>query len=195
MIRQSPLQPPCLISKSAVQHTVARMADQLVDRGLALGASELVFVPILTGAWYLAADLTRFAERTLPTCMEPIRVKSYSGRTAGELEILLCPLADDIRGRHVVLLDDIFDTGATLQTVVHLLEKLRPASLTTAVLLERSGKRRESIDVRPDVVGAQIADEFVVGYGLDYKGRFRGLSYIGHLTDRHIAMLDRSQPR
>jgi hypoxanthine phosphoribosyltransferase len=90
----------------------------------------------------------------------------------------------EIRGRQVLLVDDIFDTGLTLDRIVHRMRAWQPASLRTAVLLRKQG--RQQVDWNPDFVGFEIPDRFVVGYGLDYRHQYRNLPYVAVLEDQDL---------
>jgi hypoxanthine phosphoribosyltransferase len=150
-----------------------------VDRlAAAIGAShvgqEICMVAVLEGALVFAADLLR--RLPLRTRLATIRASSYRGaaRHAGDLHAEPLPL--DIRGRRVVLVDDILDTGRTLDRIRRRLLESEPATLEVCVLLDKPARR--IIDVPVDWVGLTIDDRFVVGYGLDYDGRYRNLSCI-----------------
>lgn len=148
------------------------VADHAADQGEDV---EITLVPILTGGMVFCADLMRH----MPVRMRIglMTVSSYPGkslRTQGSS--LLGAQIGDIRGRHVLLLDDILDSGGTLKLVVPLLKEMGPASVKVAVLLRKD--RPEAKDVIADYVGFEIPDEFVVGYGLDYNDYYRNLPEI-----------------
>lgn len=145
---------------------------------------ELTVVAILQGGLILMADLLRRVQ--LPLRIETISVASYHGGTesSGRVEFLQNRLPD-INGRHVLLLDDILDSGRTLHAIrERLASACTPASVRICVLL-RKRKQRACV-VQADYVGFDIDDEFVVGYGLDYDGRYRNLPYIGVLKPEAI---------
>jgi len=141
---------------------------------------ELTVLAILNGSLIFMADLLR--RIPLPLQLDCLRVKSYYGGTASsgrvQFDRAALPL---VQARHVLLLDDILDSGNTLAAIV---ETIRleggPLSLKSCVLLRKSKKRSLSIDA--DYVGFEIEDEFVVGYGLDYQERYRNLPLIGVLN-------------
>src|SRR6185295_19202268 len=115
----------------------------------------------------------------MPLRVGVVQASSYRGGTSrGELAIN-AEMMPDICGRDVLLVDDIFDTGHTLEEVVRLMKELRPTSIRTAVLLLKVG--RQEVAAQPDYVAFRIPDEFVVGYGLDYQDEYRNLSYIASL--------------
>jgi hypoxanthine phosphoribosyltransferase len=136
-----------------------------------------MFLGVMNGALFFLADLLRAVD--LDTEISCVRLASYAGtQSTGKLRGLdtLEALADSFRGRHVLIVDDIFDTGRTLSALLGRLKKLGATEVKICVLLEK--RRRHETDVNPDWVGFKIADQFVVGYGLDYEGRYRGLKQI-----------------
>jgi hypoxanthine phosphoribosyltransferase len=147
---------------------------------------ELTVIAILNGSVILMADLLR--RLPLPLKLDCLSVASYHGgsKTTGELVFrqLWMP---DIAGRHVLLLDDILDSGVTLATIREKIASIEPGpqSVSICVLLEKTKTRLRHVDA--DYVGFQIGDEFVVGYGLDYMERYRNLPCIGVLRKDLIA--------
>ena len=145
---------------------------------------ELTVVAILHGGLIFMADLLRRVQ--LPLRIETISVASYHGgnESSGTVTFLQNRLPD-LKGRHVLLLDDILDSGRTLYAIrERLAAECDPASLRICVLLKKR-KQRECV-VEADYTGFDIDDEFVVGYGLDYDGRYRNLPYIGVLKPEAI---------
>ena len=135
-------------------------------------ADRVVLVPILPGAMVFAADLIR--EMPLRLSMRMVAVSSYPGQTtASKGAALKGALPDDLAGRHVVLIDDILDSGQTLRMVRELVDQQSPSSVRTCVLLKKDVPR--TLDVPCEQFGFSIPDEFVVGYGLDYDGYYRNL--------------------
>lgn len=139
----------------------------------------ILVIVLLKGALVFAADLLRRLPRMLE--IECLNVASYHGGTesCGVVSFLDHRLPD-VRGRRVLLLDDILDTGRTLRAVVDRLHEDGAAEVKTGVLLAKDKAR--AAEVRADYVGFVIEDEFVVGYGLDYRGRYRNLPYVGVLS-------------
>ena len=146
---------------------------------------ELTVVAILQGGLILMADLLRRVQ--LPLRIETISVASYHGGTESSGTVtFLQNRMPDLNGRHVLLLDDILDSGRTLHAIREkLATECSPASVRICVLL-RKRKQRACV-VEADYTGFDIDDEFVVGYGLDYNGRYRNLPYIGVLKPEAIA--------
>jgi hypoxanthine phosphoribosyltransferase len=138
---------------------------------------ELVIVALLTGTVMFLSDLIR--NLSLPLRLDFIGVSSYrSGTKSGEL-VFTKKLRLDVRGRDVLLLDDILDTGRTMVRVLAEIQALQPRRIKTCVLLNKAARRIENIQA--DYVGFEIPDYFVVGYGLDFAERYRNLPFVGVL--------------
>lgn len=138
---------------------------------------EMVVVSLLSGTVMFLADLIRHL--SIPMRLDFIGVSSYgSGTTSGEL-VFTKELRIDVRGRDVLLVDDILDTGRTMKRVLAKLRPLKPRRIKTCVLLDKPARRVEK--VRADYVGFSIPDLFVIGYGLDYAERYRNLPFVGVL--------------
>ncbi len=158
-----------LIAKEQIASKISEIAIE-IDCDYADG--DLVIVMVLKGAICFAADLIRAI--SISCDLQTIQCSSYGagGTKRGELQIFGLE-ALDITGRDVLLIDDIFDSGETLIALQEALWKKKPQSLKTLVLLSR--KKPQRTDIRPDRSGFSIGSEFIVGYGLDYKERYRGL--------------------
>lgn len=159
-----------LISQERIAERVGELARQITADHTLHG--EVTIVPILTGAMIFCADLIR----QIPIAMQIglLTVSSYPGRslrTQGSQ--VLGQQLGDVKGRHLLLVDDILDSGGTLRTVTALLAELGPASVRTCVLLRKDLPTAQA--VKADYVGFEIPDEFVVGYGLDYDNYYRNL--------------------
>jgi hypoxanthine phosphoribosyltransferase len=138
---------------------------------------EMVVVSLLSGTVMFLADLIRHLN--LPLRLDFMGVSSYgSGTESGEL-VFTKELRLDVRGRDVLLVDDILDTGKTMSRVLPKIRALKPRQIKTCVLLDKPARRRE--DVIADYVGFAIPDFFVVGYGLDFAERYRNLPFVGVL--------------
>lgn len=138
---------------------------------------ELVVVALLNGTVLFLADLIR--QLSLPLRLDFIGVSSYgAGTESGEL-VFTKELRLDVRGRDVLLVDDILDTGRTLSRVIPKLRALKPRRIKVCVLLDKPARRVEK--VAADYVGFEIPDVFVVGYGLDYAEKYRNLPFVGIL--------------
>ena len=165
-----------LISEEAVRARVAELGEQLTRdyRG-----KDLAVLGVLKGSFLFMADLVR--EIDLPLSVEFLGVSSYAGgsESSGEVKVTL-DLNNPIAGRHVLVAEDIVDTGLTLDYVLRMLENRKPASLKLCCLLDKPERRQ--ITINPDYVGFTIPNEFVVGYGLDLAERYRNLPYIAVYT-------------
>lgn len=170
-----------LIREQEIHDGIARLARQLRDR---YGNSPLTIVAIMTGSLVMLADLIRRLE--MPIRISLIAVSSYRGQmTPGEIEIDDSRMLD-IRGRDVLLIDDIFDTGKTLVEVTARLSKLDPKSIRTAVFLRKQGTSQ--VGQSPDYSVFDIPNAFVVGYGLDYQDHYRNLPYVGVLEEEDLKL-------
>jgi hypoxanthine phosphoribosyltransferase len=162
-----------LVTRAQIATRIEELARQITaDHTNARGETEITLVPILTGAIVLAADLMRH----MPVRMKIglMTVSSYPGKSLQtQGSTLLGSQLGDIRGRHILLLDDILDSGGTLRLVVPMLRELNPASVKTCVLLRKD--REIARNTHVDYVGFEIPDEFVVGYGLDFGDYYRNL--------------------
>jgi hypoxanthine phosphoribosyltransferase len=141
-------------------------------------AGQVHVVGVLKGAFMFMADLVRAIE--LPVTLDFIAVSSYAKATTSSGEVrLLKDLDAAIEGKHVIVVEDIVDTGLTLHYLQDILAARGPKSVRTACLLSKPSRRK--IDVRVEYIGFTIEDHFVVGYGLDYAGQYRNLPHIGIL--------------
>lgn len=166
--------PPVLISEEAIEKRVAELAEQIsADYE---GKGNIVLVGVLKGSFIFLADLAR--RLTIPRTIEFIAVSSYGRRSvsSGAVRLLM-----DVRGpivdRHVLIVEDIVDTGHTLKYLIGILKSHRPASIRTCTLLHKA--ESAEVEVEIDYVGFGIGNEWVVGYGLDYAEQDRTLPYIG----------------
>jgi len=162
-----------LVTEEQIHQSVAQLAAEINRRE---EGRPLTVIAIMTGAIVLLADLIR--QLDMPLRVGVVQTRSYQGTRQGPLSIN-SDMMLDIVGRDVLLVDDIFDTGVTLFEVVSLLDEMRPKSIRSAVLLLKKGKQQ--VVMRPDYVGFEIPDEFVVGYGLDYNDAYRNLPYLAAL--------------
>jgi hypoxanthine phosphoribosyltransferase len=163
-----------------------RIQQRVTDLARAIAADyrgqpAVTIVGVLTGSLIFLADLVRHLD--FPLRIGLIQASSYLGATTTPSSLRIAPdLAPDLRNRHVLLLDDILDTGRTLHHVVGHIRELGPASLRVAVLLRKQG--RQIVPFEPEYCGFVIPDVFVVGYGLDYDDEYRHLPYIAVLPER-----------
>ena len=150
---------------------VAELAKEITARH---EAQEVLFIGVLNGSFMFASDLLK--NISFPCNISFIRVASYEGtKSSGQVNEVL-GLKEKIEGRHVIILEDIVDTGLTIKHLVEDLISRRPASLHIATLLLK--KECLQTDIRPEYVGFEVPDKFLVGYGLDYDGYGRNLRHI-----------------
>jgi hypoxanthine phosphoribosyltransferase len=164
-----------LISETELYRRIQALGNAITDdyRG-----KDLVFVPILQGALMFSADLARSVD--LPLAIDCMALSSYGDRqvTSGRVRILK-DLSASIADKHVLIIEDIIDTGLTLQSLWHELMARHPADLHVCTLLNKRARRQVELPIR--YTGFEIPDVFVVGYGLDYQQRYRNLPFIGTL--------------
>lgn len=165
-----------LISSADIQQKIREMGKQIRKD---LPGEHLILVGVLKGAVLFLADLARQIPGEVT--FDFIAVSSYGKDTRSSGQVKLNKdLDSSIEGKVVIVVEDILDTGLTLQYLLRVLQQRKPKSLKVAVLLDK--KERRVADVRADYVGFVIPDEFVVGYGLDYAERYRNLPDVGILT-------------
>lgn len=164
-----------LLSAEEIRARVAAMAHEISED---YSGQRLTVVVLMDGALFFVADLLR--QMDLPMRLVTLGASSYHGGTQSSGQVRLqWPAGVSFQGEHVLLLDDILDTGLTLATLHERLRAESPASLRTGVLLSKKRPRTSAWAI--DYCGFEIEDEFVVGYGMDYQGRFRNLPCIGIL--------------
>jgi hypoxanthine phosphoribosyltransferase len=168
--------PPVLLSEAAIAARVNELGHHIsADYG---DVDELLLVGVLRGAFIFLADLSR--KLTVPCAVDFIALSRYEhGDTPAEDVRLIMDVRVPIAGRHVLLVEDIVDSGVTLSYLVRLFEARAPASLRICTLTRKPDRLKVSL--RLDYVGFDIPDRWVVGYGLDYDNRFRTLPYIGQM--------------
>ena len=163
-----------LISEAEIEAAVARIARQITDD---YRDKDPIFVGVLKGCFIFMADLMRHVE--VPCAMDFMAVSSYSGTSSTGAVKINKDLGQDIEGRHVIIVEDILDSGVTLSYLKHYLMGRNPASIRIATLLDKPSRRKA--EVFADYSCFEVPDAFVVGYGLDYNERYRNLTYIGVL--------------
>ena len=167
-----------LISESELLSRVTILASEIANR--LPSDKPIVVLPLLSGAFLFAADLVRHWQFEFE--LDFIGLSSYRTSTrSGPIEWTHRVKAD-IENKHVVLIDDILDTGQTLVEATKELRKFKPATIHTCVLLEKELKTPRSLSCHADFVGFKIPDYFVVGYGLDFALKFRQLPFVGVLS-------------
>lgn len=165
-----------LLTEEQIQAKVQELG-QILSREYA--DKDPIFVGVLKGVVVFYADMVR--RITVPCQFDFMWISSYRGTESTGSMVVKRDVSTDIKGRHVVILEDIYDTGNSLNfTYNHLLAK-EPASLKICTLLDKPERRNPAVTLKPDYVGFTIPNEFVVGYGLDYNEHYRNLPYVGVL--------------
>ena len=166
------------------QSILARLDEMAAEITRDYRERELTVIAVLNGSLIFMADLLR--RIPLPLKLDCLSVASYHGGTKSTGEVVFKQvLLPDVKGRHILILDDILDSGLTLNAIRRRLEELNPLSVRVCVLLEKQIPRAAAVDA--DYIGFRIGNEFVVGYGLDYMERYRNLPCIGVLRKELIA--------
>ena len=163
-----------LIGEWQIAHRVEELAQRIMTD---FKDKDLVVVSLLNGTIMFLADLVR--QINMPMHLDFIGVSSYGTGTPSRELVYTKDLRLDVKGRDVLLVDDILDTGRTMNDVTGRLRKIGPRTIKTCVLLDKPDRRAE--EVQADYVGFEVPDFFVVGYGLDYAERYRNLPFIGVL--------------
>jgi len=165
-----------LIDEETLQAKVRELAEQLSEE---YAGKDPVFVGVLKGVVMFFGDVVK--RITIPCQIDFMWISSYKGTESTGGMTVNRDVSCDLKGRHVVILEDIYDTGNSLDfTYKHILSK-EPASLKICTLLDKPERRNPNITLKPDYVGFTISNEFVVGYGLDYDEHYRNLPYVGVL--------------
>ena len=164
-----------LLTKEQIAKRVEEMGKQITAD---YKGKDLIVVVLLKGAAWFATDLTRTID--LPLRVDFMVASSYGNGTSttGNVKVKL-DVSENIAGKHVLLIDDIIDSGVTFAAISDMLRQNKPASLKTVALCDKAERRINGMEA--DYVGFKIPDEFVVGFGLDYAGDYRNLPYIGVL--------------
>jgi hypoxanthine phosphoribosyltransferase len=169
-----------LISEDSIQKRVKQINKALIKE---YNDKDLLIIPLLSGTVLFFADLLRGLPLHLR--IDYIGVSSYYSGTESRNLTFTKDLKLEINGAHVLIVDDILDSGKTLSAVVNKIQKLNPASIKTCVLLDK--KERRVVNIEADYVGFEVPNLFVIGYGLDFDERYRNLPYIGVLKSNVYA--------
>src|SRR5881392_2520027 len=170
-----------LFDEPAINRRLDELADQISND---YRDRELTVIAVLNGSLMFMADLLR--RIPLPLKLDCLSVASYHGKAETSGEVMFKQIAlPDVMDRHILILDDILDSGHTLAAIREKLETAKPRSVRICVLLSKRKRRDRHVDA--DYLGFEIEDEFVVGYGLDFMEKYRNLPYIGVLRKDLIA--------
>jgi hypoxanthine phosphoribosyltransferase len=172
-------QPKVLIPEVRLQSRIAELAAEINHD---FHGREITAICILKGSFIFFSDLIRRLD--VPLTCEFLGVSSYGARmvSSGEVKVTL-DVNEPLENRHVIVVEDIVDTGLTLGYIMNALRARKPASLKSVSLLMKPECLKTEIDV--DYLGFKIGKEFVVGYGIDFAGKWRGLPYVGYVEHEH----------
>ena len=165
-----------LLSEEQIQAKVTELANRLTEE---YADKDPIFVGVLKGVVIFFADMVR--KMNYPCEIDFMCISSYGGTDSTGNITVKKDISADIKGRHVVILEDIYDTGNSLTFVRDYLLTKEPASLKICTLLDKPERRKPGVTLQPEYVGFTIPNEFVVGYGLDFNEHYRNLPYIGVL--------------
>lgn len=165
-----------LLSEQQIQARIQELGEILTKE---YADKNPVIVGVLKGVVVFYADMIRHIQ--VPCQMDFMWLSSYAGTDSTGKMLVRQDVTADIEGRHVLILEDIFDTGNSLEFTVNHLKKQNPASIKICTLLDKPERRRAGVTVQADYVGFTIPNAFVVGYGLDYNEKYRNLPYVGIL--------------
>ena len=165
-----------LLSEEQIQNRIKELGEILTKE---YADKNPIIVGVLKGVVIFYADMIR--EIKVPCQMDFMCVSSYQGTNSTGRTMISKDLSCDIHGRHVLILEDIFDTGNSLEFICNHLRNKEPASLKICTLLDKPERRKPGVKVQCDWIGYTIPNEFVVGYGLDYNEHYRNLPYVGIL--------------
>ena len=165
-----------LLTEEQIQNKVKELGEILTAE---YADKNPIIVGVLKGVVLFYADMIR--EIKVPCQMDFMWISSYSGTHSTGNMMVRQDLSSDIKGRHVLILEDIFDTGNSLDFTVRTLLEREPASLKICTLLDKPERRNPKVTLKADYTGFTIPNEFVVGYGLDYDEKYRNLPYVGIL--------------
>ncbi len=165
-----------LLTEEQIKARIRELGKQLSEE---YAGKDPVVIGVLKGVVVFYSDMLRHL--TVPCQCDFMWISSYAGTNSTGSMVVKRDVSEDIKGRHVLILEDIFDTGSSLDfTYRHLLSK-EPASIKICTLLDKPSRRKPGITLQADYVGFEVPDAFVVGYGLDYNEHYRNLPYVGVL--------------
>lgn len=166
-----------LITSDDIQSRICELSEQI---SLDFKNKSVTLICVLKGSIFFAVDLAKKLDLIFD--MEFIEISSYgNGRQSSGDIIVTKDLKNPLPNKHFIIVEDIIDTGCSLNFLINHLKKFNPLSISTCVLLDKPDRRK--INIKPDYAGFVIDDKFIVGYGLDYCDHFRNINYVGYLED------------
>lgn len=166
-----------LITEEQIQTRIRELGQILTDE---YADKDPVIIGVLKGVVIFYADMIR--QIKVPCQLDFMWISSYEGTDSTGNMIVRKDISSDIKGRHVLILEDIYDTGNSLTFVHEHLMSKEPASLKICTLLDKPSRRKEGVTLQADYVGFEVPNAFVVGYGLDFNEHYRNLPYVGVLN-------------
>lgn len=164
-----------LIDEEKLQSRIKEIAKEIQND---YQNEEVVFVSVLKGAIFFTVDLMKNYDGD--AIIDVVRVSSYVGENStGKIELKVPLKEENVKGKNIILVEDIVDTGRTFNYLVDYVKQMNPKSVKTCVMLDKPSRR--VVDFKADYVGFSIDDLFVIGYGLDYDENYRNLPYIGYI--------------
>ena len=164
-----------LISKEKLEERIQEMAHILEKD---YENEDVVFVSVLKGAIFFTVDLMKHYDGDCT--LDVVRVSSYEGENStGEIDLKIPLKEENVKGKNIIIVEDIVDTGRTFNYLVNYVKDFKPKSVKTCVLLDKPSRR--VVEFHPDYTGFEIEDLFVIGFGLDFDERYRNLPYIGYI--------------
>ena len=165
-----------LISEDEVRTRIRQMAEEISEK---YQNEEVLLIGILNGSVFFMTELAQ--QMSIPLEMDFIAASSYVGTNSTGKVLITKDLDRSVEGRHVIIVEDIVDTGQTLHLLKEMLQKRCPASLEVVTLLDKPDRRK--VDFKADIIGFSIPDKFVIGWGMDYNQKYRELPYIGVINE------------
>jgi len=166
-----------LIPEQSIRERIQEIADAISEK---YAGEKVTLVGILTGSIFFLTDLAQ--KMKIPVEIDFMSASSYGHGTESSGTVLITKdLSRPVDGQHVIVIEDIVDTGQTLQVLIDIMKEKKPASMELAVLLDKPSRRKVCVDA--DYIGFQIPDEFVVGWGLDFDQKYRDLPFIGVIKE------------
>lgn len=165
-----------LLTEAQIQEKISQLAGQISKE---YAGKDPIFVGVLKGVVMFFGDFVKRV--SIPCQIDFMCISSYQGTNSTGSMVVKKDVSENIEGRHVIILEDIFDTGNSLEFVYEYLLSKKPASLKICTLLDKPERRNPAVTVKPHYTGFVIPNEFVVGYGLDFNEHYRNLPYVGIL--------------